>query len=751
MSQCRTCVAALVSMFLVLVFSALSYGQANVNEGLETASLYVDGSKGSDSNAGTQLQPLKTIAKAASLAMSKNQQGVGTRVIINPGTYRESISIYHNSRNTNRPITFQAANAGTVVISGADVWGSWAVSGNLYTHPWSYRWGYCPAQPSPAPLQQLILRRREMIIVNGTPMTQVLSKDAMQPGTFWVDESGGTVAIWPPSGTNMSSARVEVATRPSLLSSNESNMVLRGLTFQYGNSCRGASAVTIAGADNVLVDNSMFNQNNATGLWMSNAQHFTVRSSIANRNGQKGFATYKVKYGSWQTDTGNYNNWRGAQAAFYTFDAGSFRLFLDHNSTFTNISAAYNQTQGIHFDTDNENATITGFVAVKNLYGLLVERSQGPIMVQNSYFCGNNVQGQTNSGGLDLRDSTYVTSSGNTFYGNKVNQITLNGGMTGSSEKNWETGQTYNLINEHMTLTGNIVATQGSADRVFYDSYLDGRVWTDFVTTLRSNNNRWSAGNSTPFMVPLPKKGSLTSFSGWKNLTLQDLNSTWGASPAAQPAKCAVSADKPDFWLLTSNTPNAVMASVAGQAVISLNTASLGGLTGTANLKLTGVSGIPGGSASLSTSSMAIPGSAVLTLSTKPTTPPGTYPVTIIANHGNLTRTVTVSMTLPKTSLRLSTTSLTFAARKVGTTSSAERVTLMNIGSTGLSINNISAGKDFTQTNNCGSRVSAGASCTINVTFSPTYIGTPRSTLTISAADPMSPAVVTLTGTGLHK
>ena len=68
MSQCRTCVAALVSMFLVLVFSALSYGQANVNEGLETASLYVDGSKGSDSNAGTQLQPLKTIAKAASLA-----------------------------------------------------------------------------------------------------------------------------------------------------------------------------------------------------------------------------------------------------------------------------------------------------------------------------------------------------------------------------------------------------------------------------------------------------------------------------------------------------------------------------------------------------------------------------------------------------------------------------------------------------------------------------------------------------------
>ena len=663
MSQCRTCVAALVSMFLVLVFSALSYGQANVNEGLETASLYVDGSKGSDSNAGTQLQPLKTIAKAASLAMSKNQQGVGTRVIINPGTYRESISIYHNSRNTNRPITFQAASAGTVVISGADVWGSWAVSGNLYTHPWSYRWGYCPAQPSPAPLQQLILRRREMIIVNGTPMTQVLSKDAMQPGTFWVDESGGTVAIWPPSGTNMSSARVEVATRPSLLSSNESNMVLRGLTFQYGNSCRGASAVTIAGADNVLVDNSMFNQNNATGLWMSNAQHFTVRSSIANRNGQKGFATYKVKYGSWQTDTGNYNNWRGAQAAFYTFDAGSFRLFLDHNSTFTNISAAYNQTQGIHFDTDNENATITGFVAVKNLYGLLVERSQGPIMVQNSYFCGNNVQGQTNSGGLDLRDSTYVTSSGNTFYGNKVNQITLNGGMSGSPERNWETGQTYNLINEHMTLTGNIVATQGSADRVFYDSYLDGR----------------------------------------------------------------------------------------GQAVISLNTASLGGLTGTANLKLTGVSGIPGGSASLSTSSMAIPGSAVLTLSTKPTTPPGTYPVTIIANHGNLTRTVTVSMTLPKTSLRLSTTSLTFAARKVGTTSSAERVTLMNIGSTGLSINNISAGKDFTQTNNCGSRVSAGASCTINVTFSPTYIGTPRSTLTISAADPMSPAVVTLTGTGLHK
>jgi hypothetical protein len=740
------------TLFILAFIDSSAWAQANVNENLETATLYVDATKGSDSNPGTQLQPLETIAKAASLALTNNQQSVGTRVIINPGTYREAIAINKGYKNTNSPITFQAATTGKVIVSGADVWTGWTESGSLYTHPWSYQWGTCAPDPTPAPAQQEILLRQEEILIDGTPLTQMLSKSAMQPGTFFADESKGTVYVWPPSGTNMSAATVEVATRPSLFSDqSQSDVVVRGLTFQYANSCRGNAAVTVSGsATNVLVDTDTFDWNNGVALSLMGTQNFTVQSSTANHNGQKGFATHQVKYGSWQSDTANYNNWRGAQAAFYTYDAGSVRLFLDHNSTFNNLVTLFNQTQGVHFDTDNENVTITSQVSANNLYGMLLEKSQGPFTVSNSYFCGNNVMNQSDAGGVSLRNSTNVTLTGNKFYANLVNQFTLNGIAGGIEITNWETGQSYNLLNERITLSKNTIATASNTAHTFYDSYLGGSAWTDFVTTLSSDDNTWSAGtDGNPFMVPAPKTGSVTSFVGWQALTLQDLHSTMATS-STEPTECKVQPDAPDYWLITTNlTP--VTASASGQASFSLNTASVGGLTGTVNLTVDGLSAIPGATASFTPASITTSGASVLTVTTKSNTTPGTYPVTAIANTGNLTRTVTVSIVVPKTSVRLSSSSLTFAAQKVGTTSAPQKITVTNTGSTALSISTIAVGKNFGETNTCGIKLNAGASCTVSVTFSPVYIGTPTGTLSISDGDPTSPQTVSLSGTGLAK
>src|SRR5579864_655824 len=83
---------------LILLLSLQCFSQANVNENLETVSIYVDGVNGSDSNPGTQSKPLKTIGAAASMAVANNHNSIGSRVIINPATYRESITIGHGSR-----------------------------------------------------------------------------------------------------------------------------------------------------------------------------------------------------------------------------------------------------------------------------------------------------------------------------------------------------------------------------------------------------------------------------------------------------------------------------------------------------------------------------------------------------------------------------------------------------------------------------------------------------------------------------
>src|ERR1700722_16180851 len=98
--------------------------QANVNEQLETAFLWVDTVAGSDSNPGTQQLPFKTIGAATSIAVPNNSQGIGTQININPGTYRESITLT-GPNQPNAPITFQAVAPGTVFISGAVPYTNW--------------------------------------------------------------------------------------------------------------------------------------------------------------------------------------------------------------------------------------------------------------------------------------------------------------------------------------------------------------------------------------------------------------------------------------------------------------------------------------------------------------------------------------------------------------------------------------------------------------------------------------------------
>jgi FtsP/CotA-like multicopper oxidase with cupredoxin domain len=80
-------------------------------------------------------------------------------------------------------------------------------------------------------------------------------------------------------------------------------------------------------------------------------------------------------------------------------------------------------------------------------------------------------------------------------------------------------------------------------------------------------------------------------------------------------------------------------------------------------------------------------------------------------------------------------------------TSKTLPVTLSNPGTAPLTINGISAGGRFSQTNNCGSSLAIGATCTINVTFSSNTAGTFTGTLTVNDNAPGSPQTASLSGT----
>lgn len=97
---------------------------------------------------------------------------------------------------------------------------------------------------------------------------------------------------------------------------------------------------------------------------------------------------------------------------------------------------------------------------------------------------------------------------------------------------------------------------------------------------------------------------------------------------------------------------------------------------------------------------------------------------------------------------KISPTSLTFSSQNVMTTSAAQTVTLTNTGSASLSLISIVASGDYAQTNNCGSSLAGSASCTVQVTFSPSAAGPRAGYVTFSDNDPSTTQTVTLTGTG---
>jgi hypothetical protein len=169
-----------------------------------------------------------------------------------------------------------------------------------------------------------------------------------------------------------------------------------------------------------------------------------------------------------------------------------------------------------------------------------------------------------------------------------------------------------------------------------------------------------------------------------------------------------------------------------------------GGLLGCCYPFLLGTGQIIAGVGSLSVSSLPI-GSDLMTAVYQPDS------INFIGSTtAFLTQTVAIASVAP--------TSLTFSAQDIGTTSASQPVTLTNIGTGTLTIGSITTSGQlnfpnaFSQTNNCGSSLAAGGSCTINVAFTPPVALTLTGTLTITDSNSAASGytqTVSLTGTGV--
>jgi hypothetical protein len=102
-------------------------------------------------------------------------------------------------------------------------------------------------------------------------------------------------------------------------------------------------------------------------------------------------------------------------------------------------------------------------------------------------------------------------------------------------------------------------------------------------------------------------------------------------------------------------------------------------------------------------------------------------------------------------SLTVSPAKLNFGNETLSVKSTAQTITIVNEGTSVLSISSITVGNtDFAETDNCVGTVTAnGGTCTINVTFTPAATGAVTSQLTLTDNATGSPQNLTVTGTGV--
>lgn len=139
--------------------------------------------------------------------------------------------------------------------------------------------------------------------------------------------------------------------------------------------------------------------------------------------------------------------------------------------------------------------------------------------------------------------------------------------------------------------------------------------------------------------------------------------------------------------------------------------------------------------------------SCAIQVSFRPTMPLArTGSLSIVHNAPGSPNQVQLSGTGVGPAVKLSSTDVVFGEQPVGTTSGPQTVALTNTGNAPLTIAQVTASGDFTQTNDCGSPLGAGAACTLSISFRPTTAGTTFGAIAISDNAPGNPHVVTLSG-----
>jgi hypothetical protein len=253
-----------------------------------------------------------------------------------------------------------------------------------------------------------------------------------------------------------------------------------------------------------------------------------------------------------------------------------------------------------------------------------------------------------------------------------------------------------------------------------------------------------STGNTVTISLPSGTSAqyvelSFTGNTGWSAAQLSEFEVFPGSGSSGGSSSLSASPSSLSFGSETVGSTTAaqtVTVSNSGTVAASVSSVSVSG-----SFSQTNTCG----------SSIAAGGSCTVSVKYAPTASgaaSGSLSVASSAPGSPLTVALSGTGSSGASSLSASPSSVSFGSTAVGSTSSAQTVTVSNPGSTAASMSSIGVTGPFGESNNCGTSLAAGGSCTVSVSFKPTAAGAATGTLSVNSSAPGSPLSVALSGTG---
>jgi hypothetical protein len=467
---------------------------------------------------GSASNPYRSIQTAVDRAQELDAAEIGVHILIRSGVYREEVVV--RDRANKSPLVLEAEESGRVILLGSDRFTNWqpASEAGVWEHAWPHKFGW-EANPWPDNLPLEVPGfRRELLYINGAPYRQVLQREHLTDRTYFVSEAEDRILLDPAGELDPREEQVEVSVRPgggSLLRLERvDNVAVLGLRIQHAATAMfSGAALSLRGAENVLVEDTDIHDNNGIGLEYNPSGGRAVRNVVLrnvhmDRNGTLGMTGVANNLYVENCSTSE-NNWRGFSFGVNGWAPCGFKMAYCANVRINGLQVHNNHATGAWFDMENRYILVENMYSYNNYrHGSSLEANFGPLHIRDSVFAENG------GAGVNAYDNSHAYLSNSVFFNNADYQIRFSGRPSllpeelPSSPAWFRERQAARQIPSWYTLEGNLVGVEGreNAMSMLYDFAVSNGDYLDGGTPRLERLQQTWASDQNRFFHPYPAR-----------------------------------------------------------------------------------------------------------------------------------------------------------------------------------------------------------------------------------------------------